>query len=231
MAITLPPLPYPPDALEPAISADALRYHHEHHHGGYVATVNRLTHGRELDFVGLEQLVAEAAGPLANAAAQAWNHAFYWESMSPVRSQPDAELAEAIERSFGARATLARRFKLEGRQLFGSGWVWLAANEGGDLEVVATPNAGLRLHEGDLVPLLTCDVWEHAYYIDYRGGREAYLDAFWNLVDWRAASRRYQARGGATGRKRFGAALLDKAPARARTRTWHPALARRSRQE
>jgi Fe-Mn family superoxide dismutase len=232
MSITLPPMPYAFDALEPAISADALRYHYEHHHAGYVDAVNRLTRGRELDLASIEQIIARATGPLANAAAQAWNHTFFWESMAPARTQPDAALLEAIENSFGSRASLARRFKLEGRQLFGSGWIWLAADAAGALEVLATPNAGLRLHEGDLAPLLVCDVWEHAYYIDYRGARDAWLDAFWSVVDWRAANRRFQSRAARPrSADRFGAALLDREPARAGSRAWHPGLAGRTQPE
>lgn len=202
MSITLPPLPYATDALQPALSADAVRYHYEHHHAGYVATVNRLVKGGEQDFASLGELVEKSSGPLANAAAQVWNHTFFWESMSPAPGAPSAGLAEAIEQDFGSRATLARRFRLEGQQLFGSGWVWLAVTEAGTLEVVSTPNAGLRLHESSMVPLLVCDVWEHAYYVDYRGDRGAYLDAFWSVVDWGVASRRYAARGSRTSRYR-----------------------------
>lgn len=232
MAIPLQPLPYSADALEPAISVETVRYHYEYHHAGYVATVNRLIQNRELDFASLEEIIARATGPLANAAAQVWNHSFYWASMSPSRSHPEGQLASAIDEHFGSRTTLTRRFKLEGRQLFGSGWVWLAASARGELEVLATPNAGLRLHEGDLVPLLVCDVWEHAYYADVRGDRESYLDAFWSLVDWRAAGRRYADRHSCFGQGgRFGRALIGKEPARALTRPWHPALARRSRPE
>ncbi len=232
MAVSLPPLPYAPDALAPALSAQAVRYHYEHHHAGYVATVNRLVRGRGLDLADLDQIIAQATGQLANAAAQVWNHNLYWNSMLPGDTRPEAALARAIDESFGSRATLARRFKMEGEQLFGSGWVWLAATGGGALEVVATPNAGLRLHEGDLVPLMVCDVWEHAYYADYGGERGAYLNAFWRRVNWRFASRRYASRRALRSPKaRFRDAMGVNEPMRRSSRTWHPKVVARARRD
>jgi superoxide dismutase, Fe-Mn family len=202
-------LPWPEGALAPALSAGALRYHHGHHHAAYLATVRRLTAGSELADASLEQIIRQATGPLVNAAAQAWNHEFYWASMAPAATRPDAALLRAINASFGSRAALARRFQADGVQLFGSGWVWLVAEPDATLAVVATPNAGLRVHEAAVTPLLVCDVWEHAYYVDYRGDRAAYIAAFWGLVDWRAASTRFaaaRAAGGSRPRRGIGRA-------------------------
>ncbi len=190
MSIALPKLPYALDDLAPALSRDALRYHYTHHHGAYVKAVNRLATGKFRDAT-LEQLVVNATGPLANAAGQAWNHTFYWHSMAPRPGRPDPALRRAIAQSFGSVATLAGRFKKEAMALFGSGWVWLVVTRGNALEVVATPNAALDLHQKDWWPLLVCDVWEHAYYTDYRGDRKAYLDRFWRVVNWEAASQRF----------------------------------------
>lgn len=200
MSIKLPKLPYATDALAPAISGEAVRYHYRHHHAAYVKTVNRLTTG-ELRKATLEQLVARATGPLANAAAQAWNHTFYWHSMSPDRARPDAALQRAIDASFGSKTGLAKRFRNEGLGLFGSGWVWLVVSRGSTLDVVATPNAALELREKGWWPLLVCDVWEHAYYVDYRGNRKAYLDAFWRVANWEAASRRFASSQSVSGRR------------------------------
>lgn len=153
-------------------------------------------------------------------------------TLPPLPYQPDAVLAEVIEQRSGSCLALARCFKQESWQHFGSGWIWLAATDAGKLEVVTTPNAGLGLHEGDVVPLLACDVWERACYIDHREGREACLDAFWDLADRRTASRRCQSRRTLPGRAdRFGAALLDREPARASTRTRHPAQVRPAQRE
>lgn len=193
MTIALPRLPYAAGALAPALSAEAVRYHHAHHHAGYVKAVNRLVRGRELDGTSLERIIARATGPLANAAAQAWNHAFYWHSMAPAGGRPDAALLRAIDESFGSRVAMARRFTKECLELFGSGWVWLVVTPAGSLDIVATPNAGLRLHEEPLHPLLVCDVWEHAYYLDYRGDRAAYVDRFWSVANWTGAGQRFDA--------------------------------------
>lgn len=225
-ALELPRLPYAPDALAPGISADALLYHYGHHHAGYCRTVARLVRGnRRFEDASLEEIIGEATGALANAAAQVWNHTFYWRSLGPRPGRPDAALLRAIDRSFGSRAALSRRFRKEALDLFGSGWVWLVATGSGTLDVVSTPNAGLRLHEEGWWPLLVCDVWEHAYYIDYRGDRAAYLDAFWAAIDWVIASERY-ATLRARGRLQRQAAP-DPRPGRwsvQGSHSWHPAV-------
>lgn len=233
MALELPRLPYAADALSPGISAEAVRYHYGHHHAGYFRTVNRLLKpGHDLEGASLEAIIAGSTGPLANAAAQLWNHTFYWRSMGPKPGRPDAALLRAIERSFGSRAALSRRFRKEALQLFGSGWTWLVATGVGALEIVSTPNAGLRLHGEGWWPLLVCDVWEHAYYIDYRGDRGAYLDAFWRLVDWKAASERYAAlrMRGKLQRRPAGLARAGRWSAQG-ARSWHPAVAPRDAAE
>jgi Fe-Mn family superoxide dismutase len=193
-ALELPRLPYAADALAPRISAETVRYHYGHHHAGYFRTVARLVRGdRDREGASLEEIIATSTGTLASAAAQLWNHTFYWRSMGPRPGRPDTALMRAIEQSFGTRAALARRFRQEALGQFGSGWTWLVATGVGTLDIISTPNAGLRLHEQGWWPLLVCDVWEHAYYIDYRGDRAAYLDAWLRCVDWKAASERYAA--------------------------------------
>lgn len=232
-ALELPRLPYSPDALAPGLSAEAVRYHYAHHHGGYFKTVNNLIKGnRNFEGASLEEIIAKSTGPLANAAAQLWNHTFYWRSMGPRPGRPDAALLRAIEQSFGSRVALSRRFKKESLQLFGSGWTWLVATGVGTLDIISTPNAGLRLHEEGWWPLLVCDVWEHAYYIDYRGDRGAYLDAFWRAVDWKAASERYAALRAKGKLRRPGGSMR---PGQWATmpdgRSWHPAVSPRDATE
>lgn len=193
MALSLPPLPYEPDALAPRISAETLEHHYGRHHRGYVETANRLLAGKDAGGTQINDILLDANGPLANAAAQAWNHAFYWQCMTPRPGRPGDRLAAALESAFGSLPAFEQAFKAEARQLFGSGWVWLVCNAEGELGVVATPNAGLRVHEDRLHPLLVCDVWEHAYYIDYRGDRGAYVEAFWELINWSFVGARLQA--------------------------------------
>lgn len=227
MPIRLPKLPYAPDALAPAISGSALRYHYEHHHGGYVKAVNRLVKTSELEKATLDDIILKANGPLANAAAQVWNHSFFWKSMTPRATRPDIALIRAIDQSFGSRAALARRFRREALELFGSGWVWLVATDVSTLDILATPNAGLRLHEDSYWPLLVCDVWEHAHYLDYRGDRAAYVDAFWHITNWQMASERLAARRtlgrnrGSVGRDLRRRQRSVQAPA-----SWHPSVTR-----
>lgn len=232
MPITLQKLSYAIDALAPAMSAQALRYHHDFHHAGYVKAVNRLAPAQGLGEASLQAVLARASGALANAAAQVFNHQLYWASMGPLPGRPDAALLRAIDRSFGSRAALARRFKAEGASLFGSGWVWLVVAPSGVLDIVPTPNAGLRVHEEALWPLLVCDVWEHAYYADYRGERVAYLDAFWRVVDWQGASRRFAAfRASRDRRVPRARQVRVRRRVAERVRSWHPALAGRDAAE
>lgn len=232
MPIRLPKLPYAPDALAPAISGNAVRYHYEHHHGGYVKAVNRLVKSHDLKRATLDKIIKESTGPLANVAAQVWNHTFFWQSMTPRVARPDTALIRAIDQSFGSRAALARRFRKEALGLFGSGWVWLVATDASTLDVLATPNAGLRLHEENYWPLLVCDVWEHAYYIDYRGDRAGYVDAFWHVANWQTASERLAVRRTLNrNRGSFERDLRRRQRAVEDVQSWHAAVAHRSRAE
>lgn len=190
MPVNLHKLPYAQDALTPHLSADAVGYHHDYHEKGYIDTVNRLLQGDRLANATLAEIAARATGPLANAAAQAWNHAFYWTCMAPKKTRPGPETTRAMEESFGSVEAFKKRFRQTGLQLFGSGWVWLIRTADGRLDILPTPNAGLRVHEEGLWPLLVCDVWEHAYYIDYRGDRARYLDAFVDVLNWNRIAER-----------------------------------------
>jgi len=186
---TLPELPYRPDALEPHISQETLDYHHGRHHRAYVDKLNELVKGTDFEHMSLEAVVRASraapghAGPLFNNAAQAWNHAFYWQCLTPQATAPDPQLREALHSRFGSVDEFRLQFTRAAVNTFGSGWAWLVAGYNGELEIIATSNADTPLAEGR-VPLLTCDVWEHAYYIDYRNARAEYLAAFWKVVNW-----------------------------------------------
>lgn len=187
----LPQLPYPLNALEPYISKATLEFHHGKHHAAYVKKLNQLIHKTEFAHATLEEIVRHAPpGAIFNNAGQAWNHAFYWESLSPNRQQPARELAQAIDQSFGSLDKLRMEFHQRATVIFGSGWMWLVKNADGSLALQQTANAETPLRTG-LVPLLTCDAWEHAYYLDYRNERERYLDAFWKIINWEAVGERY----------------------------------------
>ncbi|MFO1502982.1 MAG: superoxide dismutase [Steroidobacteraceae bacterium] len=197
----LPPLPYPDSALEPVLGAETLRIHHGRHHARYVQVVNEMADGatRSLEAL-IEDALARADAKLFNNAAQAWNHAFFWESMTPASAPPAGALADAIGGAFGDLAGLRRQFITKGSAQFGSGWVWLVA-DGGTLEVVTTHDADVPWLAGARVPLLVCDVWEHAYYLDYRNERDRYLGAWFDrLANWSFAARQL---GPASGRYRF----------------------------
>ena len=187
----LPKLPWPEDALAPLISKETICYHYGKHHAAYVKNLNKLVTGTPYESMSLEEIVTKApAGPVFNNAAQDWNHTFYWNCMAPqAGGEPTGTLAEAIEKSFGSFAKFQDKFTETAVKLFGSGWAWLVRNADGGLAVVGTNNAGNPLTQGK-TPLLTCDVWEHAYYIDYRNRRPDYVAAFWKLVDWKAVERR-----------------------------------------
>jgi Fe-Mn family superoxide dismutase len=185
----LPPLPYDKTALQPHISAETLDYHYGKHHQTYVTNLNNLTKGTELEAMGLEEIIRKSSGGVFNNAAQVWNHTFYWHCLSPRGGgEPNGALADAINKSFGSFASFKERFSGSAVTNFGSGWTWLVKNPDGSLEIVNTSNASTPL-TGDKVPLLTCDVWEHAYYIDYRNARAKYVEAFWNLVNWEFVGR------------------------------------------
>jgi len=184
MSFTLPDLPYAKDALEPHISAETLEYHYGKHHKTYVDKLNGLVEGTENADKPLEEIIRNSSGGLFNNAAQVWNHTFYWNCMSPDGGgEPSGKLAEAIERDFGSVDQLKEKFNETAVGNFASGWTWLVQNTDGSLALVNTDDAETPL-TGDARPLLTCDVWEHAYYIDYRNARPKYLDAFWHLVNW-----------------------------------------------
>ena len=189
MDLTLPELPYVKDALVPYISRETLDYHYGKHHASYVEKVNGLIRGTEFAGASLEEIITKApSGPLFNNAAQVWNHTFYWQSMSPDGGgEPTGKLLELINKRFGDFATFKEAFTSSAVNNFGSGWTWLVKTANGSLEIVNTSNAACPLTDG-VTPLLTCDIWEHAYYIDYRNARPSYLEAFWNLVNWQFAA-------------------------------------------
>ena len=184
MAFTLPDLPYSNDALSPHISAETIEFHYGKHHNSYVAKLNALVEGTDLANKTLEELIQSENGGVFNNAAQVWNHSFYWNCLSPNGGgEPTGELLEAINNSFGSFADFKTKFTEAAATQFGSGWAWLAKNTDGSLEIIKTPNADNPMTQGK-TPLMTCDVWEHAYYIDYRNARPKYIEAFWNLVNW-----------------------------------------------
>jgi superoxide dismutase, Fe-Mn family len=189
----LPDLPYAKTALEPHISAETLEYHHDKHHAKYVATLNELIVGTEVEELPLEQVVRQSSGKIFNNAAQAWNHGFYWNCLSPKGGgQPEGALAQAIDRQFGSFEQFKQKFTESATSLFGSGWTWLVKGNDGQLAIENGGNADTPLVDGSKKPLLTCDVWEHAYYIDYRNARPKYLDAFWNLIHWPLVQQLYE---------------------------------------
>lgn len=184
MAHTLPDLPFAMDALEPHISRETLEYHYGKHHRTYVEKLNGLIEGTDLAGASLEDVVRRSSGGVFNNAAQVWNHTFYWHCLSPQGGgQPTGKLAAAIDSAFGSFDAFKQQFSDKAVTLFGSGWAWLVKQPDGKLAIVQTGNAETPL-TGDAVPLMTCDVWEHAYYIDYRNARPKYLEAFWQLVNW-----------------------------------------------
>jgi len=184
----LPELPYAMNALEPYISSETLEYHYGKHHATYVANLNKLIQGTEFEDASLEEIIMKASGGIFNNAAQVWNHTFYWNSMSPDGGgDPSGALADALVENFGSIDAFREQFSQTAVTTFGSGWAWLVKTPEGRLEVVSTSNAGNPMTEGK-TPLLTCDVWEHAYYIDYRNARPKYVEAFWNLVNWEFAA-------------------------------------------
>jgi len=183
MALTLPKLPYAFDALEPHMSRETLEFHHDKHHKKYVDTANQLLQGHELQDAPLEEIVRKSSGKLFNNAAQVWNHNFFWNCLTPKSAEPGAKLAAAIAKQFGSFDKFREQFTKVAEETFGSGWAWLVKDAAGALAIVSTQNAGNPLTAGQ-TPLLTCDVWEHAYYIDYRNARPKYLEHFWPLVNW-----------------------------------------------
>ena len=184
MAFELPKLPYALDALAPHISKETLEYHYGKHHQTYVNTLNTLIEGTEFENASLEEIILKSSGPIFNNAAQVWNHTFYWESLKPQGGgAATGKIAEEINKKWGSFEEFQKAFDKCAIGTFGSGWAWLVKNKDGSIELVSTSNAATPLTE-DQIPLLTCDVWEHAYYIDYRNSRPNYLENFWALVNW-----------------------------------------------
>ena len=180
----LPELPYAMDALAPIISKETLEYHYGKHHQAYVTNLNNLIKGTEFENLSLEDIINKSSGGIFNNAAQVWNHTFYWHCLKPNGGgAPSGKLAEAINAKFGSFEEFKKQFTQTAITTFGSGWAWLVKNADGSVELRSTPNAQTPMTAGKTA-LLTCDVWEHAYYIDYRNRRPDYVAAFWNLVNW-----------------------------------------------
>ena len=191
MSFELPPLPYPKDALQPHMSAETFDYHHGKHHAAYVAKLNELTQGKPEANKSLEEIIRSSEGPLFNNAAQVWNHTFFWNCMKPSGGgAPKGDLADAIERDFGGLDKFKEQFTAAAVGRFGSGWAWLVQDKG-KLSITSTPNAETPI-TGSAKPLLTIDVWEHAYYIDYRNARPKFCEVFLgNLVNWDFAAKNH----------------------------------------
>ncbi len=188
----LPPLPYPKNALAPHMSEETLEYHYGKHHQTYVTKLNELIPGTEFENMTLEEIVKKSSGPIFNNAAQVWNHTFFWNCLSPNGGgEPKGKLAEAINKSFGSFENFKKEFTDKTVALFGSGWCWLVKKADGSLEIRQTSNAGTPLTDESVTTVLTCDIWEHAYYIDYRNARPKFLEAFWQLVNWDFAEKNY----------------------------------------
>lgn len=184
MAFELPPLPYANDALAPVISEQTIEYHYGKHHQAYVNNLNKLVPGTEFKNADLETIIKKAKGGLYNNGAQVWNHTFYFSAFSPnPKTVPEGKLGAIINREFGSLDQFKGAFQKEGASLFGSGWVWLVIDGSEKLSIVQTSNADNPMKDG-LKPLLTADVWEHAYYLDYQNKRPEYLSNFWKVLDW-----------------------------------------------
>lgn len=188
MKHTLMKLPYSYDALEPIMSKETLEYHYGKHHKTYVDKLNSLIIGTEFEEKNLIEIIRKSDGAIFNNAAQVFNHDFFFKSLSPEKYMPSAELEEMIEKEFGSLDDFKKKFNEIALGLFGSGWVWLAVDKKGNLSIVPKSNAGTVLTDEGLTPLLACDVWEHAYYIDRRNNRAEYLKNFWNIVNWKFVS-------------------------------------------
>ena len=192
VTFALPKLPYSLDALAPQISEETMRYHYGRHHQTYIENLNRLVRESRFEHSALEEIVRNAEGALYNNAAQTWNHTFYFLTLSPnPKTVPTGALSEAINRDFGSFESFREQFTKASTSLFGAGWVWLAQDKNGKLSIISEPNAGNPLRNG-MKPLLAFDVWEHAYYIDYRNRRADHINAIWERVDWRVVEERFR---------------------------------------
>lgn len=184
--IELPKLPYKRDSLEPHISQKTIDYHYGQHHAGYVKNLNNLIEGSHFENMNLEEIIKKSDGSIFNNAAQVWNHTFYWNCISPEENiMPQAVLLKNIERDFGSYEDFKQLFIKQAATLFGSGWLWLVADKNRKLSLLQTSNANTPIAHEEFVPLLTCDVWEHAYYLDQQNQRLAYLNEFWQIINWR----------------------------------------------
>ena len=191
MAHELPKLPYAIDALEPHISKRTIEFHYGKHHQAYVNNLNNLLPGTEFENSSLEEIIKKASGGIFNNGAQIWNHTFYWNCLNPDGGGiPKGKLAEAINQSFGSFEEFKQKFSTAATTLFGSGWAWLVKKQNGALEIIQESNAGNPLKNGH-TPLLTCDVWEHAYYLGYQNRRPDYIKGFWTILDWEVISKRF----------------------------------------
>jgi superoxide dismutase, Fe-Mn family len=191
MAFQQPPLPYALDALQPFLGKEQMTYHYEKHQAAYFKKLNTLVEGKPEAQLSLRDLIVKATGPVFNNAAQAWNHTFLWNSWSPNGGgTPSGKLASAIERDFGSVKDFQKAFSDAAVNLFGSGWAWLTSDKQGKLEIAALSNAGNPLTQSK-EPVLTLDVWEHAYYIDYRNDRAKYVETFWTKINWDFAAKNY----------------------------------------
>ncbi len=187
----LPPLPYALDALQPHMSKETLEFHYGKHHQAYVTNLNNLIKGTEFENASLEDIIKKSSGGVFNNSAQVWNHTFFWNCLSPQGGgQPSGAVADAINKKWGSFDAFKEAFAKSATTNFGSGWTWLVKKADGSIDVVNTSNAGTPLTSGDK-PLLTCDVWEHAYYIDYRNRRPDFVGAFWNLVNWEFVAKNF----------------------------------------
>ena len=191
MEHTLPPLPYAKDALQPHMSQETLEYHYGKHHQTYVTNLNNLIKGTEFENASLEDIIKKSSGGLFNNSAQVWNHTFFWNCLKPNGGgAPSGALADAINQKWGSFDKFKEEFTKSATTNFGSGWTWLVKKADGSVDIVNTSNAATPLTTADKA-LLTCDVWEHAYYIDYRNARPKFLEAFWNLVNWDFAAKNF----------------------------------------
>lgn len=194
MAFELPALPYAKDALAPYISAETLEFHHGKHHNAYVTNLNNLVPGTEFEGKTLEQIIKSSTGGIFNNAAQVWNHTFFWHSLAPkAGGAPTGAIAQAIDKTWGSFDKFKEEFTKSAAGNFGSGWTWLVKKADGSLAISNTSNAGCPITEAGVTPILTVDVWEHAYYIDYRNARPKYLESFWALVNWEFANKNFAA--------------------------------------
>lgn len=192
MKFELPDLPYEKDALEPYISKETLEYHHGKHHKAYVEKLNKLIEGTSFEKRSVADIIQQSSGDIFNNAAQVWNHTFYWHCMSPQKGQqPQGRLSDKLKSEFGSFDEFKKRFAEAAVANFGSGWTWLVKNSNGTLSIVNTDDADTPIHTGGN-PILTCDVWEHAYYIDYRNARAKYVEAFWNVVNWKFVQENFE---------------------------------------